>query len=209
MAWVRAFLDGTRGPLVRAFGLYDDTRPLAWSITTDASPWGFGAVLARLPSLLPVAYFYDSHGDADLSRFSARVGEPASNTLWEALAVLVALRVWRAHCGPRAPLQIRSDNLGVLQSLQSRTAPAASLQTIMQELSLDEEIGNFGIRALVHIPGASNVVADALPRLTAPEPKAFPPELSGARRSLVPARSSGFYLTLRPARARARARSPA
>ena len=74
----------------------------------------------------------------------------------------------------------------------------------MQEFSLDEDIHNFAVRELVHIPGASNTVADALSRLSAPEPKSFPSELCGARRALVPARGASFYLTLRPARARAR-----
>ena len=192
MAWIRAFLCGTRGPLSRSFGLHDDRRPLAWSITTDASPWGFGAVLSRLPSLHPVAYYHDAPGPADIQRFDAQTGDPAFNTLWEALAILVALRVWQPHFGPGPPLQMRSDNLGVLQALSARSAPAASLQTSRQALSSDEELHNFGIRALVHIPGASNVVADALSRLGAPDPKPFPAELYGVRRTPVPTRNAGF-----------------
>eukprot|EP00969_Alexandrium_andersonii_P348346 15403504-Alexandrium_andersonii.AAC.1 len=38
-----------------------------------------------------------------LERFRARAGDPAFNTLWEALAILVALRVWGGRFTHRAP----------------------------------------------------------------------------------------------------------
>eukprot|EP00969_Alexandrium_andersonii_P254921 11269518-Alexandrium_andersonii.AAC.1 len=74
-----------------------------------------GAVLSG--PLGPVEYFGIPLDRADLSRFEAREGDPAFNTLWEALAILIALRVWAHHFTQRAPLGIRSDNQGVLDAL--------------------------------------------------------------------------------------------
>ena len=63
------------------------------SIVTDASPWGLGGYL--LIEDAAKAYFTSplTQTDADLLR--APLGEAAGQQVWEALAMLVALRVWK------------------------------------------------------------------------------------------------------------------
>eukprot|EP00969_Alexandrium_andersonii_P081050 3573893-Alexandrium_andersonii.AAC.1 len=44
--WLVAFLAAAHGPLVRRFRAFARYVPTVWTITTDASPWGMGAVLS-------------------------------------------------------------------------------------------------------------------------------------------------------------------
>eukprot|EP00969_Alexandrium_andersonii_P038195 1673812-Alexandrium_andersonii.AAC.1 len=46
LGWAVAFLRAARGPLVRRLRALARYVPTVWTITTDASPWGMGAVLA-------------------------------------------------------------------------------------------------------------------------------------------------------------------
>eukprot|EP00969_Alexandrium_andersonii_P004536 195423-Alexandrium_andersonii.AAC.1 len=69
-----------------------------------------GAVLAGPRGVCE--YFGVPVARADLRHFRAATGDPAFNTLWEALAVLVALRQWAPHFTPRTPIGLRSDNKG-------------------------------------------------------------------------------------------------
>eukprot|EP00969_Alexandrium_andersonii_P217545 9609593-Alexandrium_andersonii.AAC.1 len=78
--------------------------PLAWITATDASPWGMGAILATPEG--PVEYFGVPLTRPDLHRFHAVVGDPAHNTLWEALAIIIALRTWGDRFSHRTPLGI-------------------------------------------------------------------------------------------------------
>eukprot|EP00969_Alexandrium_andersonii_P180102 7960291-Alexandrium_andersonii.AAC.1 len=64
----------------------------------DASLWGMGAALSNPRG--PVEYFGAPLTRPDLDRFQARAGDPACNTLWEALAILIALRVWGGRFQP-------------------------------------------------------------------------------------------------------------
>ena len=65
----------------------------------------------------PVAWFADTLTAADCQKFQAVVGDPAFNTLWELLAIVVALRLWRARLGRRAVVRVKSDNIGALTTL--------------------------------------------------------------------------------------------
>ena len=95
LRWALAFLRGQRGTIVRNFP-FEPREDSFLTVATDASPWGIGGVLFR--EGLPVAWFTDVLHPCDLERFQATVGDSAFTTLWETLAILVALRV----CG-RAP----------------------------------------------------------------------------------------------------------
>eukprot|EP00969_Alexandrium_andersonii_P107050 4721824-Alexandrium_andersonii.AAC.1 len=59
----------------------------------DASPWGMAGVLQDASGY--VSYWFDSLRAEDLERYQGLRGDPAFNALWEALAVLISLRVWR------------------------------------------------------------------------------------------------------------------
>eukprot|EP00969_Alexandrium_andersonii_P056957 2511823-Alexandrium_andersonii.AAC.1 len=86
LPWLDAFLSSARGPLVRKFRAHARRVPTVWTIATDASPWGTGAVLAGPRGI--VEYFGAPATLGDLQRFQAATGDPAYNTPWGALAVL-------------------------------------------------------------------------------------------------------------------------
>ena len=95
------------------------------SIVTDASPWGMGAVLCR--DTVPIAYWADPSRSPDVRAFNATIGDPAFNSLWEGLAVLVSVQAWATELGPHDNLVVRSDNIGFLQALAERRAAAPAL----------------------------------------------------------------------------------
>eukprot|EP00969_Alexandrium_andersonii_P298143 13177617-Alexandrium_andersonii.AAC.1 len=61
-----------------------------------------------------LSYWFDQLHPDDLNQFQAQAGDPQFNTLWEALAVLVSLRVWRTLFTRKTPVSVSSDNLGAL-----------------------------------------------------------------------------------------------
>eukprot|EP00969_Alexandrium_andersonii_P159792 7060810-Alexandrium_andersonii.AAC.1 len=71
--------------------------------------------------------------------------------------------------------------------LQQDSAPSADLDTVVRECSLDDAVDMYNATRLRHIPGMSNIIADALPRQRAPEPKTCPTALASVPRALVPA----------------------
>jgi hypothetical protein len=161
-------------------------------ITSDASPWGIGAVLTKQG--VPIAWMADNLHQADLDRFSASLGDSAFTTTWEALAILVAVRAWRTEfkC---CRFSIRSDSLGALSSIAKMASPSKGLALILREFALDESGQTWGFDTLTHIPGVSNVLADPLSRLSAPNAKQIPEVLSTVSRTHVPLRVGAWYLT--------------
>eukprot|EP00969_Alexandrium_andersonii_P147965 6541456-Alexandrium_andersonii.AAC.1 len=61
------------------------------------------------------------------------------------------------------------------------------------EYALGDALRAYRIAQLRRIPGASNTIAGALSRQSAPEPKPFPSELAPVHRSMVPAGGPGYY----------------
>ena len=100
--------------------------------------------------------------------------------LAEALAVLVAARTW-CQRGYRI-LNVRSDSAVGLAAVCNLKTKSPQILAIVLEASLDLALGRYQVRAADHIPGVSNLEADALSRLTAPDAKAFPLSLVGVPR---------------------------
>eukprot|EP00972_Heterocapsa_arctica_P045161 6667372-Heterocapsa_arctica.AAC.1 len=68
---------------------------------------------------------------------------------------------------------------------------------MVAEIALDEACRPLGLSGLTHIPGLSNVQADVLSRLTAPEPNIIvPDELLTLPQDSPPSRDHSFWLTL-------------
>eukprot|EP00969_Alexandrium_andersonii_P288144 12738671-Alexandrium_andersonii.AAC.1 len=61
-----------------------------------------------------MSYWFDSLHAEDLERYQGLRGDPAFNTLWGALAVLISLRAWRTLFTHATPVSVSSDNLGAL-----------------------------------------------------------------------------------------------
>ena len=136
LRWVRAFLQDIHGPLCRNIYFEVPSTDGCLRIAVDASPWGIGGILLR--GTVIIAFFSDEIQEADLRRFRAMRGVSDFNTLWEALAILVAVRIWRTSSHDSMRLEVRSDSLGVLRALQS------SLR--MTTTSTHGEGARFGLR---------------------------------------------------------------
>eukprot|EP00969_Alexandrium_andersonii_P023561 1028832-Alexandrium_andersonii.AAC.1 len=65
-----------------------------------------GRVQSFAAPMGPVEYFGAPAARPDCARFWARVGDPARDALWGALAVLVAFRAWVGGFNRRPPLGI-------------------------------------------------------------------------------------------------------
>jgi hypothetical protein len=165
-------------------------------MTLDASPWGIGGVLTHKASNIALAYFTDKLSQVDTDRFLWDVGDPAGQCTWEALAVLVGLRLWGAVIGGQGSvMEVMSDNMAAVVLSTRMCSSSARLNCIGAELALTlEEMGIQEMQA-VHLPGSLNVTADFLSRLDAPggSTKAWPDELAGAKRKRVPLRDDAFF----------------
>ena len=100
VSWLLAFLHGW-GMESRCFRLIPPPTS-QWQVVMDASPWGMGAVLFNCTE--PVEYFAERLSTDDLRRFSASTGESKFTTLWEALTLLLSIRLWLVR---QATLRIR------------------------------------------------------------------------------------------------------
>ena len=159
-----------------------------------------------------MSHFSDQLHEEDLRRFQARRGDPAFNTLWEAMAILVALRCWPPLFTHDAAVTARSDSHGSLSAMAKLFSPSPSLNLVMAEMALDASelaCGLTPVDLLVHIPGVSNTVADPLSRMFSPFLFAFPAELVRSVPETPPFRDSTYWRTrLDPIR-RERALEPA
>ena len=76
------------------------------------SDWRFGMDLDKgIPFCggRPAAYFADEIHPEDLTKFEAKKGDSAYTTLWEALAILVALKCWSRKLSQTTRFEIRSE----------------------------------------------------------------------------------------------------
>ena len=141
-------------------------------IAADVCPWGIGAILFQ--SGKPEKYFADSLRKYDHQLFNAQSGDSAHNTVWEALAVLQALRLWRTSEHSILKVGVRS------------------LNRVVSELALDIAEFEYEVDVMTHIPGVSNVWPDAFSRLVEPgrERKEILAALASVERTMVPTRGS-------------------
>ena len=116
--------------------------------------------------------------------------------MWEALCILVALRLWSSHwLGCQCALTINSDNISAL--VMTSKLKITSSELIAQELALLLSEASYMPRHVVHVPGVLNAWADALSRLSDPSRKyMIPAELRDVPRAFPTRRSERFYSTL-------------
>ena len=186
--WVIALLQGEHGRLKRRFEARKTDE--GWEIITDACPWGIGGILYK--KSIPQRWFSAELSSALLEKFKAKKGESGFNTAWEALALLTALRLWLPRLPKMLSVRVKSDNVGALRMLLNLTSSSDPLSIIAREVALDIASDNYQISELEHVPGITNVAADALSRLWAPQSEPLP-NLGEAVQDLAPDFSSDFW----------------
>ena len=193
LQWIEAFLSGE----ICKKGLRRVYRPVSLDNTSylavDASPWGMGGILVLNGSLH--RYFKSDITSHDLSKFRATVGESAWNTVWEALALLIAFRLWLPLFPTNVVVRCKSDSRAALGAILKLSTASRSLQPIVREIALDMAQGVYNVQLFQHIPGFTNVLPDALSRLSAPGEagKPFPSRLQSIQESETPVRDSSFW----------------
>ena len=169
LQWILAFFAGTSGQLERFFTL-DAYLRIGYSvvITTDASPWGLGAVLEFDGKI--VAYFASPINDVDRCILSLDA-EPSSSDqqVLEALVLLVAMREWASEWTNRhVQLSVRSDNVAALTLMCKMQPHSDRMGIVARELALDIAQSSVAPDEAEHIPGLVNKAADTLSRLYQP-----------------------------------------
>jgi hypothetical protein len=106
--WLKQYFSGKRGPLERTFRL-KMPEPSWLVISVDASPWGIGGIMHT--NGIVTNWFTDVIQDSDLRVLNAVRADPAFQTTWEALAILVAVRLWLQSTHDGIRIEIRSDSL--------------------------------------------------------------------------------------------------
>ena len=108
--------------------------------------------------------------------------------------------------GPNTAFELRSDSLGALSSMAKKSSKAVEINKIMAEIAFLEAETGVALTQLTHIPGLSNDGPDALSRLSAPEAKKIPTQLSEVALAHCPIRDRAFWRTMSPPRKRRRVR---
>ena len=177
LQWIEAFLSGE----ICKKGLRRVYQPVSLDNTSflavDASPWGMGGILVLNGELF--RYFKSEITSLNLSKCRATVGESAWNTVWEALALLIAFRLWLPLFPINVVVRCKSDSRAALGAILKLSTASRSLQPIVREIALDMAQGVYNVQLFQHIPGFTNVLPDALSRLSAPGEagKPFPSRL--------------------------------
>ena len=198
LLWLKVFLEGTRGTLVRRFTLETWTNVAPdISITLDASPWGVGATLEI--NHVIVAYLRSPLDRHDVDLLGHPIGEACGQQVWETLCALVALRAWKAHWKEsRFNLLIRGDSVTmltvVLDMRPSSSSPGLGL--LAREMALGSAEGCYQPEVHAqHVAGRMNVIADILSRDFDKE-LVLPPMLEKVTRTIVPKRDLSWYRAL-------------
>ena len=161
-------------------------------VWTDASPWGIGGVLTQFG--VPIGYFGDKIQTMDLRKFGAARGDSKFNTLWEALAVLVALKIWHKVLDESTAFKFKTDNVGVMFAHSSKRSRDPKINVILREIALIETAVPGLVISAVHSFGVANTWPDALSRLEAPSPCIVPAELALVKRFTPVQRDSQFWM---------------
>lgn len=134
-------------------------------VGTDASPFGLPLGLGGWLSINGVInkHFCYKVTDYDLELFNITRGSCDGQQVLECLAVLVALKAWLPTCEQRIQLKVKLDNVTALTLVLKIRPKTAALMIIARELAL--LLIHFSFPpAVVHTPGISHKIADALSR---------------------------------------------
>jgi hypothetical protein len=199
LEWLLVFTRAQRGAISKEYSVEQRRRPFGVTITTDASPWGYGAFVMVFG--VCKGWFAEPISEDDIGMFGIKVGEAKFQALLENLALLIAVRCWLPlwkH--QRLAVCLRSDSMAALGAWAKERSTNPAINLVTRELSLDCAEGKFTVDRLEHLPGVANTWADALSRQFQPGSSAVIPGcLRHVPRSFPVARRNGWWqLELRP-----------
>ena len=134
--------------------------------------------------------------------FRHDLGDSDGQQTWEALALLVALRLWRHHWhSQRFRVVIQGDSMTALHVLLDTRAKSEANNIIAREISLELGAWLYRPDEIEHIPGVTNVVPDFLSRCVAEKKdEPWPKQLLNAEGMQRPPRDASGYVSLVPPR---------
>ena len=144
----------------------------------------------------PAAYFADPLCDTDLRVLGFERGSCRGQAAAEALAILVALRLWfPLWRGSRAAVAVRSDSQAALGALGKLGSTAPAVGRVAREVALDVALSCYGVDVWQHLPAERNVEADRLSRWAEPggDPT-VPSRLVEIRRDIPDAREESWWM---------------
>jgi hypothetical protein len=199
LTWMISFLQGISGSLERTYLTnVRKGRCEKVVIISDASPWGLGAVL--IVNGRPKSFFHDALSPIDETTFHHTIGDAAGQQTWEALAQLVALRMWKQYWVERpTELTCKADSVSALTLLLKLKASGSGPNLIARELALDLGESAYRPHIFIHTLWVANKAADVLSRLAQPghEMDEIPPYLQHVLPTPCPLRVAAWYRSLR------------
>ena len=109
-----------------------------------------------------IKYFTEPVTETDCSWFGAKLHDPSFITVWEALAVLIALQLWLARSPLLTRFEIKSDSLAALKAIERGSSRAKPLNAVIRDIALMEAPHGSSFLVTKHIPGVANIVPDLL-----------------------------------------------
>ena len=198
LQWLIAFISGQSGNLRRELSLDAYLRRgKSVLLTTDASPYGLGAVLVIDGTIAAWLSCHICNMDRTILGLQMEPSCRDQQAL-EALAVLVSLREFATYWKKeRITLSIRTDNMASLVMLTKMQPHSHQLGIVARELALDISDAVFCPEIVQHIPGISNVAADALSRKGDPHKKvAVPSYLTESTKHVCSIRNKSWWRSL-------------
>jgi hypothetical protein len=194
--WFVALFSAPGEVLSKTFHVGVHRLPPRIHMYVDASPWGFGAFLTL--EGCPTERISGAWDADDCRRFKLKIGDAAGQAVWEALALLIALRSWSEYWLEEvAVVWVKSDSKAALGALEKERSRSPGINAIARELALDRAVAVFEpLLEFAHVRGTNNEWADALSRLAQPGSGAVVPgPLRSVRASEAPVRGSAWWRT--------------
>ena len=137
LSWIKAFLDNHYGSFCREWRLQALlAEATKFMLVFDACPWGLGAVL--LINKRQNQFFTSAISAFDEVRYQYRIGDSRGQQAWEALAVLVALRLWRPFwVSTKITLALQGDNVPAPTLALKIKATSGAMKSIAREVALE------------------------------------------------------------------------
>ena len=132
----------------------------------------------------------------DEVRYQLRIGDSRGQQAWEALSILVALRLWKhIWCSKKITLTLQGDNASALTLVLKLKAQNGSMKAIAREIALIFSESSIMPAIVEHVPGMTNVVADKLSRKFEPMAQfVLPAALEQVPEATAPIRNCDYYV---------------